>query len=211
MATVRGPLHSTGATGSIGKQLTFQRHRNGHIVRAYNAPGSVSPKSPTAAQLAVRITTKVLMQQWPNLTPQQKATWQTPAAQANISEVNAFLRYNVARLRQGKTATPTWPAIDAPPPPAITVSAWSTLPTTITTTWTESGMTKPYYAKLRRSATPPTTPTDGTVQSSKSLINAETTTQTWSVATVFSQYYWVTLHATNAGPVLATSAAHSFI
>lgn len=74
MATVSGPLHSDSASGSVIKQLTFQKSRRGHIVRGYNKPGSLQPFAPSAAQLALRAQTKAIMQEWAVLTTEQQST-----------------------------------------------------------------------------------------------------------------------------------------
>jgi hypothetical protein len=118
MATVSGPLHSDSASGSVFKQLTFQKSRRGHIVRGYNMPGSLQPFAPSASQLALRAQTKAIMQEWAVLTTEQKSTWNALAESRGILACNVFLQENTKRLAADLEITPVWPAV-APLPPAI--------------------------------------------------------------------------------------------
>jgi len=67
MATVKGPLHSAAARGTIGNCLTIQGQRSRHIARLKPTPAG----SPTASQLAIRNAYAVAMAGvlWASRTP----------------------------------------------------------------------------------------------------------------------------------------------
>lgn len=85
-AKLDGPLMSMGASGSIGGILTFGSNKGRNFVRQL-----VIPSNPrTAAQTGVRSAMKWIGQEWAQLTAANQATWETRAAQTNISPFNAF-------------------------------------------------------------------------------------------------------------------------
>jgi len=111
MATVKGPLHSTAASGQFGKAMIFQGYRNRHYVKRYAFPNLKSHPA-TPAQLAIQAQTKTLMQHWPDIAPADQATWDALAIPARIERVNAYLKENYRRLRGGQTALDGWPDIE---------------------------------------------------------------------------------------------------
>lgn len=127
MATVKGPLHSEEAHGTVGKQLTYRKTKRGHTVTAHNYPGSRNTSTPSTAQTTVRAATRLIMKTWPTLTPTEKATWTAAAIAAPRQPINFFQQINFARLAAGKLLSRSYP----PPPPAAayrTVTATSGTP-----------------------------------------------------------------------------------
>jgi len=103
MAIITCPLHSLSAHGQFGKAIIYQRRGRHTIAKNYATPGA--NKKP--AQLAVQAETRLLMKRWPTLTPAQKASWEPLASQTNIEPINAFLKTNWDRYRQGLPTTDT--------------------------------------------------------------------------------------------------------
>lgn len=85
-AKLDGPLMSMGASGSIGGILTFGSNKGRNFVRQLVIPAN--PQTP--AQQGVRSMMKYVGQEWAQLTAEEQATWETRAAQTNISPFNAF-------------------------------------------------------------------------------------------------------------------------
>lgn len=85
-AKLDGPLMSMGASGSIGGILTFGSNKGRNFVRQLVIPSN--PKTP--AQQGVRSAMKWIGQEWSQLSAPNQATWETRAAQTNISPFNAF-------------------------------------------------------------------------------------------------------------------------
>jgi len=108
MATVKGPLHSTAASGQFGKAMIFQGYRNRHYVKRYAFPNLKSHPA-TPAQLAIQAQTKTLMQHWPDIAPADQATWDALAIPARIERVNAYLIENYKRFMAGLTPRDQWP------------------------------------------------------------------------------------------------------
>jgi hypothetical protein len=108
MATVKGPLHSTAASGQFGKAMIFQGYRNRHYVKRYAFPNLKSHPA-TPAQLAIQAQTKTLMQHWPDIAPADQATWDALAIPARIERVNAYLIENYKRFMASLTPRDQWP------------------------------------------------------------------------------------------------------
>lgn len=90
MATVKGPLFSLDASGSIGGAVVFSKWKGRNYVRRHAIPAN--PKS--AAQVSMRSMMKFLSQIWDGLSDANKATWVARAAVTNISPFNAFVSFN---------------------------------------------------------------------------------------------------------------------
>ena len=90
MVKVKGALASESAHGSIAGILTYSKKRSGQQGRKYTKPLTI----PTPAQRAQRRLTDFLVAQWQNMTPDQKATWETNAKASglNLSGYHYFLR-----------------------------------------------------------------------------------------------------------------------
>jgi len=116
MATIRSPLLSLEAHGTIGDALTFSKHGRSHVARRKPIPGNTpgsSKMNQSPAQLAVQAQTKSLMQHWPEIAAEDQATWDALAIPAAVSRINAYLKENYRRLRSGQAATDVWPAVEA--------------------------------------------------------------------------------------------------
>lgn len=128
MAKLDGPLMSFAASGSIGGILTFGSNKGRNFVRQLVIPSN--PKS--AAQSGVRSMMKFLGQEWAQLSAGNQATWETRAAQTNISPFNAFVSKNMDNWSNGAGAQRQDPAETA---------AGGTAPGMITDTVTEGRAT----------------------------------------------------------------------
>jgi hypothetical protein len=121
-AKLDGPLMSMGASGSIGGILTFGSNKGRNFVRQLVIPAN--PKTP--AQSGVRSMMKWAGSEWRQLTDTDQATWESKAAQTNISPFNAFVSQAMdnwsnakAGQRQDPAETVTTPS---GPPTAITAT-----------------------------------------------------------------------------------------
>lgn len=93
MATVKGPLFSLDARGTVGGSVVFSYWKGRNTVRRHAVPAN--PKS--AAQVAMRSMVKFLAQIWDGLTAANKATWDDRADSLSISPFNAFVGVNMDR------------------------------------------------------------------------------------------------------------------
>jgi len=88
-------MFSLGASGSIGKAVTFAAWKGVPYARELVKPAN--PKS--GGQVGMRGMFKYLAQMWAALSVANKATWETRAEQKTVSPFNAFMSYNMARWR----------------------------------------------------------------------------------------------------------------
>ena len=109
MATVKGPLFSLDASGSIGGSVVFAKWKGRNYVRRHAVPAN--PNS--ALQVGTRAMLRFLSQEWSGLGAVPKATWDTPAEPDNISPFNAFIRYNMSRWALFHYPTQAYPAAEA--------------------------------------------------------------------------------------------------
>ena len=93
MAQVTGPLLSFGASGSVGKAVTFATWKGRPYVRQLVKPSN--PKS--NGQTAQRAMQKFLSQAWAGLTSVNQATWDALASQNAYSPFNAYTSANLKR------------------------------------------------------------------------------------------------------------------
>lgn len=93
MATVKGPLFSLDASGTVGGAVVYAKWKGRNYVRRHAIPAN--PKSD--GQLSVRAMMKFLAQFWTNLATVQQTDWETRAKVTNISPFNAYVAYNMAR------------------------------------------------------------------------------------------------------------------
>lgn len=93
MASVKGPLFSIDASGTVGGAIVYSKWKGINYVRRHAVPSN--PKS--GGQLSVRAMMTFLSQFWTNLTDAQQTDWEIRAAVTNISPFNAFVSYNMAR------------------------------------------------------------------------------------------------------------------
>jgi len=109
MARTTAPLFSLDASGTIAKAITFSKWRGRQYVRRHAIPKN--PQSP--AQVGIRSALKFLTQAYADIVDTIAATFTIPAKDANISLLNAYVKYNMSRWRMGHGLTPTFPATDA--------------------------------------------------------------------------------------------------
>lgn len=95
MVKLTQPFLSTDATGKLGNALQF-----GHWKGRNVAGRRRRPKQPrTLEQRATRLWMTWLAKDWSSATAAQQATFEPPAKEWDLSPYNAFLRYNLRRLR----------------------------------------------------------------------------------------------------------------
>lgn len=94
MATVKGPLFSLDASGTVGGSVVFANWKGRNYVRRHVVPAN--PKS--VDQVSVRAMLRFLSQIWKlGLSDGDKADWEDRAAVDNVSPFNAFCGYNLNR------------------------------------------------------------------------------------------------------------------
>lgn len=93
MASVKGPLFSLDASGTIAGAVVFSKWKGRNYVRRHAVPAN--PKS--VGQVSSRVMLKFLSQFWDSLTAGEQTGWETRAASTNISPFNAFVAYNMSR------------------------------------------------------------------------------------------------------------------
>lgn len=134
MAKLDGPLMSMGASGSIGGILTFGSNKGRNFVRQLVIPAN--PKSP--AQQGVRSMMKWVGQEWSQLSAPQKATWESRAAQTNISPFNAFSSKGMDNWSNGGAPQRQDPAEVAAAGAAVTAIVDTVTERRATITWADS-------------------------------------------------------------------------
>lgn len=93
MATVKGPLFSLDASGTVAGAVVFSKWKGRNYVRKHAIPSN--PKSD--GQLSVRAMMRFLSQYWTSLSASEKADWETRASVTNVSPFNAYISYNMDR------------------------------------------------------------------------------------------------------------------
>ena len=109
MALVTGPLMSIGASGTLGKTLTYATWKGRSYCRERVIPAN--PRS--AAQTGVRSMMSWISQRWNGLSAPNKATWDEMAEIKQISAFNAMVGENLDRWQQNDTPTDAFPAAEA--------------------------------------------------------------------------------------------------
>lgn len=95
MVKLVAPMFSLGASGSIGKAVTFATWKGIPYARELVKPAN--PQS--GGQIGMRAMFKFLSQIWASLSAANQATWEDRAAQGGYSPFNAFVSYNMKRWR----------------------------------------------------------------------------------------------------------------
>lgn len=106
MVTLKAPLSSLFAAGTLGNTLIYQPH--GPRINARIHRPARNPR--TRPQTAARAIHTFLVQQWQLLTQGQKATWFPLAAELRLTTFHAFLHHNLDRWHAGQGPTKTYPA-----------------------------------------------------------------------------------------------------
>lgn len=115
MATVKGPLFSIDASGTVGGTLVFTRWKGRNVVRRHAVPAN--PRS--GGQLSVRAMMKFLAQYWVSMTAGEQADWEDRAAAENISPFNAFTSYCMTRWGLNMCPSKEHPALESDTPGTI--------------------------------------------------------------------------------------------
>lgn len=123
MVKLKGPMHSTTASGKLAKALIFFNNKDTAYARKYAPP--LNPKSPT--QTSTRAMVAFLAQHWKNLTAAQMATWFSRATETRIANYHAYMAANTVRWRTTRYPSKQDPATETPPGPNATgYSMWPT-------------------------------------------------------------------------------------
>lgn len=132
MATVKGPLFSLDAAGSIAKTVVFSKWKGRNYVRRHIIPAN--PRS--GLQVGIRSVFKYITQDWANLSAADIQDWDNAAAADNITGLDAQVRDAITRARrnlgwrENLTDTPLG-TIDPPTSPTTTAQ-----PKTLVLDWT---------------------------------------------------------------------------
>jgi hypothetical protein len=121
MATVKGPLFSIDASGSLGKAIVYSSWKGISYVRSHATPSN--PKS--AAQVAVRALLTWLSQVWAGLAGADQDSFADYLASAALSDFNRYLKYNAQRMLMVYGPADNYPFVGAGTAP----SAPTTTPT----------------------------------------------------------------------------------
>lgn len=116
MPVLTGPLFSLGASGTIGKTLTYAAWRGIKYARQ-----RVVPQNPrTAAQIEVRHAFTTLNGVWQIADPEFWDIWEAVARGKPLTAKNAFMRHNLAIARgQLDLDTVTYSPGQSPIPPVV--------------------------------------------------------------------------------------------
>lgn len=114
MVKLTGPGLAGAASGTLGDELIFSNWKGKAYLKKH-----AKPKQPrTANQVAMRAIMSFLSNQWSQITPAHKATWDDLAAASRISPFNAYQRANLTRWRNFQR-----PSTRYPPGPIIQLGA----------------------------------------------------------------------------------------
>lgn len=117
MVKLTAPMFSLGASGTIGKAVTFAGWKGRPYARERVIPAN--PK--TVLQVAMRAMLKFLSQAWVDVGTTPQGTWDERAKQGNYSPFNAYVGANMARWRQFLPPSQTDPAPATGTPPVATL------------------------------------------------------------------------------------------
>ena len=116
MVKVSGPMFSLGASGSIGKTLTYAIWKGRAYVRQLVIP--TNPRS--AGQTGMRSMFKFLSKQWKNLDAGEKTSYDADAAAREISPFNSFMKLNMDRWKNYMPPSKDFAAAEASTPLTVT-------------------------------------------------------------------------------------------
>lgn len=121
MVKLKGPSLATEATGSLADAVIFSKTKKRSYLKKHATPAN--PK--TQAQQSVRAMITFLSKNWKNLTPIEKATWNTPAFLEKIAPYHAYLKINMQRWRTFRGPGKTYPVPDTSPfPGTLYMDLW---------------------------------------------------------------------------------------
>jgi len=119
MARVTGPLMSMGASGTVGKALTFGKWKGRAWVREWFSPEN--PK--TAKQVNVRLAMALLIAAWQGEIQAYWDSWDVYAEPFNMAGVNKYVSKGMdAYIKQhGSSTTPVSVSVSGDPPSDVWV------------------------------------------------------------------------------------------
>lgn len=137
MASVRGPLFSFDASGSLASTLTFSKWKGRPYVRQLVIPSNPNTISQQGNRAIVRYTS----QDWANLSGTNQGLWNGVGASDSITGLDAWVR-NSARRKPNDQAVlqaPAQPAGTTPGPPLTPAATGGKGQVTLTWTNTVTG------------------------------------------------------------------------
>lgn len=116
MVKLYAPMFSLGASGTVGKAVTF----SGWKGRAYARQRVVPANPKSALQVSVRAMMRFLSQAWASVGSTPQGSWADRAAAGNYSNFNAFIARNMARWREFQAPGQTDPVAESGTLPTAT-------------------------------------------------------------------------------------------
>jgi hypothetical protein len=108
MVKIKGPMGSAEAAGTFGGSAVFSSWKG----RAY-ARRPFTPTNPkTAMQVGTRAMMAFLASHWPDLSVDDKATWNPGGLAAGISAYNQFISVNLSRWKEFQAPSHAYPAAE---------------------------------------------------------------------------------------------------
>lgn len=98
MARTTAPLFGLDASGSLAKSIVFSKWRGRTYVRRHAIPSNPQ----TGLQVGMRAVFRFISQIYAGLDPAIKLAWEEMGASDNITGLNAMMRANQRRARQGQ-------------------------------------------------------------------------------------------------------------
>lgn len=114
MATVKAPLLSLDASGTIGGAFVYSKWKGINYVRRHAIP--TNPRA--ATQVSVRAIFRALTQAWAGLAAGVQASWADLVAGEAMSNFNAYVGHNQDRWRSGQPIADEYPYTGAGTAPA---------------------------------------------------------------------------------------------
>jgi len=119
MVKLYAPLFSLGASGTIGKAVTYSNWKGIAYARQRVVPAN--PK--TVLQVSVRAMMRFLSQAWTDIGSTPQGSWDAPAAATNVSPFNAYIKHNLQRWREFQAPSQTHPAPETGTEPTATLDS----------------------------------------------------------------------------------------
>jgi len=154
MVKLYAPLFSLGASGTIGKAVTFSNWKGIAYARQRVVPAN--PKS--VLQVSVRAMMRFLSQAWTDIGSTPQGSWDAPAAATNVSPFNAYIKHNLQRWREFQPPSQTHPAPETGTEPVATLDSAVGGPSYIDLTFTITTLNDVWGVILFRSPTGSFTP-----------------------------------------------------
>jgi len=198
---------SVAASGKFGGAMVFSSSKGRPYVRQL-----VTPTNPnTAAQQGVRANMEGLNKLWAEMSPENKATWETRAKQFNVSTWNAFVKVNQKDFANGMGDQRTDPAETSTPPSIPTTIVDSVEGRQVTVTCHEPATGDTFGVMLWISQTTGFTPGSGNLKKLVPGSGTPGTVLTFVVAGLEpGEYFYILKGFDYAGDFGTTSAQGSF-